>query len=57
VNAVEGIPTAALEGGTVTELLAMARAPGSDLRNAERRLRAASEGSRTDRKERTEGDS
>ena len=41
VNAVEGIPAPALEGGVVREFLAMARAPGSDLRNAEARLREA----------------
>ena len=51
VNAVEGIPTAALEGGVVRELLVMARAPGSDLRNAQSRLRAESERSRSGREE------
>lgn len=52
VNAVEGIPAPALEGGVVVkELLAMARAPGSDLRNAESRLRAEIERSRNGWKE------
>lgn len=41
VNAVLGIPTAALEGGVVAELLAGARTPESDLKRAERELESA----------------